>query len=570
MALDYFAPGVYVEEVDRGSRPIEGISLSVAGFIGFTEDVRGDAELFKPMMITNFDQYREYFAKPGSDGFTDENFYLPFAVQGWFLNGGGRCWVTSIGTKPPGANPPPPSEIALKMTTSSGKPSLSFNIKEADASESALALPSNSDRLKVVIQESTPKPLPEDVDENTESPINTGEFFDVLVVRGDAVLERFPHLTMNPNPDPAVADYVVTALESSEYVSIADISVSGQPLSRRPANGTYELTPPPYISPLNRFSRDITGQRDDRTGVQGIFEVDEVAMLACPDLMWVYQHGLMDLDQVHGIMEMLLSMCENSFPGPNYRMAVLDPPPVKPGKNDNRAVPPEQQKPQHVAQWLSIFNRRSQFGALYYPWIKVANPRNGGKPILVPPCGHMMGVWCRVDQSRGVFKAPANETPRGVIGLAYETNMREQELLNPVGINCIRNFASYNRGYKIWGARTLVEPENVQWRYISVRRLMSYIEKSIEIGTQWVVFEPNDMDLWERVKRTVNNFLEGLWRNGALFGSAPAEAFYVKCDASLNTHTTMMLGRLYVEVGVCPVRPAEFVIFRVSQWAPNQ
>jgi len=244
----------------------------------------------------------------------------------------------------------------------------------------------------VVIQESTPKPLPEDVDENTESPINTGEFFDVLVVRGDEVLERFPHLTMNPNPDPAVADYVVTALETSEYVSIANISVSGQPLSRRPANGTYELTPPPYISPLNRFSRDITGQRDDRTGVQGIFEVDEVAMLACPDLMWVYQHGLMDLDQVHGIMEMLLSMCENSFPGPNYRMAVLDPPPVKPGKDENRAVPPEQQKPQHVAQWLSMFNRRSQFGALYYPWIKVANPRNGGKPILVPPCGHMMGV----------------------------------------------------------------------------------------------------------------------------------------------------------------------------------
>ena len=245
-------------------------------------------------------------------------------------------------------------------------------------------------------------------------------------------------------------------------MSIADISVSGQPLSRRPANGTYELTPPPYISPLNRFARDITGQRDDRTGVQGIFEVDEVAMLACPDLMWVYQHGLMDLDQVHGIMEMLLSMCENSFPGPNYRMAVLDPPPVKPGKDENRACPPEQQKPQHVAQWLSMFNRRSQFGALYYPWIKVANPRNGGKPILVPPCGYMMGVWCRVDQSRGVFKAPANETPRGVIGLAYETNMREQELLNPVGINCIRNFASYNRGYKIWGARPLVEPDNVQ------------------------------------------------------------------------------------------------------------
>jgi phage tail sheath protein FI len=233
-------------------------------------------------------------------------------------------------------------------------------------------------------------------------------------------------------------------------------------------------------------------------------------------------------------------------------------------------VAPSRQRPADVAQWLGLFNRRSMFGATYYPWIKVADPRNGGRPKLVPPSGHMMGIWCRTDESRGVFKAPANETPRGVIGLAYETNMREQELLNPLGINCIRNFASYNRGLKVWGARTLVEPDNVQWRYISVRRLLSYIEKSIEIGTQWVVFEPNDPDLWARVTRTVSNFLERLWRDGALFGASPSEAFYVKCDGDLNTHDTIMLGRLYVEVGVCPVRPAEFVIFRISQWAPNQ
>jgi uncharacterized protein len=210
------------------------------------------------------------------------------------------------------------------------------------------------------------------------------------------------------------------------------------------------------------------------------------------------------------------------------------------------------------------------YGALYYPWIKVANPRNGGRPILVPPSGHMMGIWCRTDQDRGVFKAPANDTPRGVLGLAYETNMREQELLNPLGINCIRNFASYNRGIKVWGARTLVEPDNIQWRYISVRRLISYIEKSIEMGTQWVVFEPNDPDLWGRVNRTVTGFLTGLWRDGALFGGSPDQAFYVKCDGELNTHETIMKGRLYVEIGVCPVRPAEFVIFRISQWAPNQ
>lgn len=242
----------------------------------------------------------------------------------------------------------------------------------------------------------------------------------------------------------------------------------------------------------------------------------------------------------------------DAAPNPPNRMVVLD-------------TPYDINKPQEVVRWLNDdFCRRSMFAALYYPWVKVPNPRKNGKPILVPPSGHMMGVWSRTDESRGVYKAPANETPRGVNGLAYDCNFREQELLNPLGINCIRTFPG--RGIKVWGARTLVEPDKSEWRYISVRRLMSYIEKSIELGTQWVVFEPNDQDLWARVRRTVSNFLERLWREGALFGASPEQAYYVKCDETLNTPDTMILGRLYVEVGVCPVRPAEFVVFRVSQW----
>jgi uncharacterized protein len=569
MALDYFAPGVYIEEVDRGSRPIEGISMSVAGFVGFTEDVRGDADLFQPILITNWNQYLECFAKPGSDGFTDFDAYLPFAVQGWFQNGGGRCWVVSIGTKLPGTPAPDPQETATRLLTSSKKPALSLNLKPTETEGGLAALP-GTDRLLVTILESDPKPV-EDADPDDEPPFNTGEFFTMVVSSGDRVLETYPYLTMNSQVDTALADYVVDALESSEYLTVVDMSRDrGHPLSRRPANGRYEVAPPPYIAPVERLSRDLHGVRDERKGIQGLFEVDEVAMIACPDLMRAYQNRLLDLDQVHAIMEMMVSQCENSFPGPAYRMVVLDAPPVKLRRGEETPVLPEEQKPQDVAQWLSHYNRRSMFGALYYPWIKVANPRNNNRPIMIPPCGHMMGIWCRTDETRGVFKAPANETPRGVLGLAYETNMREQELLNPLGINCIRNFANYSRGYKVWGARTLVERDNIQWRYISVRRLISYIEKSIELGTQWVVFEPNDQDLWARVTRTVEGFLTRLWRDGALFGASPAEAFYVKCDGELNTPETMMLGRLYVEIGVCPVRPAEFVIFRISQWAPNQ
>ncbi|WP_218079687.1 phage tail sheath family protein [Anthocerotibacter panamensis] len=554
---DYFAPGVYVEELDRGSRPIEGVSTAIAGFVGFTEAIREDAELYKPMLVTNWSQYLRYFAAQGSDGFTDFNAYLPFAVYGYFLNGGGRCWVTSIGTQLPtnGTQAATPVQNSLQIQARGGsRPSLSFTLREQLMAGG----------VTVAILEGSPRALPDG--QSPDTPINTDEFFSVVIERGGQQVERFDHLTMNREVQPQVATYVVTALQSSAFVAVADNSQGRTALARRPANGQYELIPPPAPSQPDRFTRDVEGVRDDRTGVRGIFEIDEITMLACPDLMRAYQANLLDIEQVHGVMELMISLCEGGdTPNPPNRMVVLDAPPCK---ASGTPVAPEQVKPQDVAQWLDTFNRRSMFAALYYPWIKVPNPRNGGRPILVPPCGHMMGVWGRTDEARGVYKAPANETPKGVIGLAYETNFREQELLNPKGINCIRTFP--NRGIRIWGARTLVEPDKTEWRYISVRRLISYIEKSIELGTQWVVFEPNDQDLWMRVKRTISNFLERLWREGALYGAAPEQAFYVKCDEELNPPETMILGRLYVEIGIAPVRPAEFVIFRISQWSGQQ
>ena len=350
------------------------------------------------------------------------------------------------------------------------------------------------------------------------------------------------------------ATYVVEALKYSNYVTIQDLAQPGQPLARRPLNGEYDLYPPLPAYSGDQFAQEVEGDRDERTGVRGIFEIDDITMLAFPDLMRAYEAKLIDLDQVHGIMETMVSRTEGTLdgniPGANNQMVLLDP-------------PPDRVKPQEIVEWLEEFGRRSMYAALYYPWIKVPNPRNAGRPILVPPCGHMMGVWGRTDETAGVHKAPANEVPRGVIGLGYDVNFREQELLNPLGINCIRKLP--NRGIRVWGARTLVEPDKTEWRYISVRRLVNYIEKSIQDGTQWAVFEPNDQDLWSRVRRTVNAFLERIWREGALAGSSPKQAFYVKCDAENNPLETMILGRLYVDIGIAPVRPAEFVVFRVSQ-----
>lgn len=618
--LDYFAPGVYVEEVSRGSRPIQGISMSVAGFVGFTEDVRSSAELYRPTLITSWTQYLENFARVGSDGFTDFGAYLPFAIKGWFDNGGGRCWVVSMGTElpesvvnsrstqgpqslstpnnmqlsPAAAEPelatgseaanalaPADSEsvqspsdttyvpCCMEAMTTSQRPSLRFCLRP-DAPQSG--------RIMVVIQPDEPAEPP--ADSGTEM-FDTGEYFQIRIEKDSQKLEAFRHLTMAKSSEmdsdlQEMGTNVVDALrdpeKGSKYIYAEIVADPGLlPTARRPANGFVELACC-HQNPVSveSFGRRIYGTRKNRSGIQGLFEIDEVAMVACPDLMLAYQEGLLELDQVHGVMEAMITGCESSDPSPSYRMVVLDLPPVQIQKGDtagDTVVSPEQQKPQDAEAWLERFNRRSPFAALYYPWIKVLDPRSG-KPTLVPPCGHMMGIWCRTDETRGIHKAPANEQPRGILGLAYETNFREQEFLNPRGINCIRKFR--DRGHLVWGARTLAPPDDVDWRYISVRRLMSYLEKSIELGTQWAVFEPNDEDLWARVTRTVRNFLERIWREGALFGATPEEAFYVRCDAELNTSETMKLGLLYIEVGVAPVRPAEFVVFRVSQWDPTQ
>jgi hypothetical protein len=220
--------------------------------------------------------------------------------------------------------------------------------------------------------------------------------------------------------------------------------------------------------------------------------------------------------------------------------------------------------PQEVKEWrVEEAGYDSKYGALYYPWIKVANPARGGEPMLMPPSGHLAGIYARSDAERGVHKAPANEVVRGAIGLATQITKGEQDILNPLGINCIRAFPG--RGIRVWGARTL--SSDPAWRYINVRRLFNFVEESIEIGTQWVVFEPNDVDLWERVKRDITAFLTRVWRDGALFGTTPAEAFYVKCDEELNPVEVRDAGMLIIEIGLAPVKPAEFVIFRISQWA---
>ena len=215
---------------------------------------------------------------------------------------------------------------------------------------------------------------------------------------------------------------------------------------------------------------------------------------------------------------------------------------------------------------------KTDLAAVYFPWISVFDPAtklrepNSAGTIAVPPSGHMAGIYARVDSERGVHKAPANEVIFGALGVTQPLSKASQDLLNPKGVNCIRVL---NGNILVWGGRTVGGDANKDLKYINVRRTLLFIKESIDEGIQWAVFEPNTPDLWQKITRNVSAFLTIVWRSGALFGNTPQEAFYVKCDAETNPPELRELGQVVTEIGIAPVRPAEFVIFRISQIAPE-
>jgi len=302
-----------------------------------------------------------------------------------------------------------------------------------------------------------------------------------------------------------------------------------------------------------------SGGAGRRVGLDLLEEVDQIAIVAAP--------GLTDQAQ----QEALLSHCEKL----GDRVGILDPPDgisdlesltrfdAPPPPSSRRAVSSGDGTPSAPPPPPArAFVRKSNFAAAYFPWLKVPDwSAGGGALVSVPPSGHMAGVWARTDATRGVHKAPANEPIRGVVDLSYRVVDAEQDLLNDIGVNCIRTFSM--EGIRVWGSRTLFSDQ--EWRYLNVRRLFIMIEESIMIGTRWVVFEPNDRTLWKSISRDVSAFLTNLWRGGALMGRTPAEAFFVKCDEETNPPESIAAGKVVITVGIAPVMPAEFVIFNISQ-----
>ncbi|MFE2728205.1 phage tail sheath family protein [Kitasatospora sp. NPDC059327] len=508
----YLTPGVYVEEVQSGARPIEGVGTAVAAFVGFARS----GPFHEPTLVTGWDQYTQRFG-----GFT-EDAYLPHAVYGYFANGGGAAYVVRVGG----------SDLDSSAPAAAAGP------------EQRAARPVEFGGFLLAARPGVTGVSVEIADADGENPPE--DRFRLLVHRDGAVAETF-EVSARRN----VKGYLVAQARGSALIEVTEQRGTAQ---SRPANQTAALPDAPAAVPAPAAGSaarldpaEYVGDAAARTGLGGLETIDEITMVAVPDLMGSHQRGDIDAEGVRTVQLAVISHCEQM----GDRVAVLDAPPGL--------------SAQQVRTWRNDeAGYDSRYATLYYPWIRVFDPA-AGRNTTVPPSGHIAGVWARSDAERGVHKAPANEVIRGAVDLELRLSKGEQDLLNPIGVNCVRTFPG--RGIRIWGARTL--SSDPAWRYLNVRRLFNYLEESILLGTQWVVFEPNDDRLWSSIRRNVTAFLTEEWRGGALFGRTAAEAFYVKCDRDNNPQESIDQGRVICEIGVAPVKPAEFVVFRLAQFSDS-
>ncbi len=510
----YQSPGVYIRELS-GMKSIQAVGTSVVAFVGFTKTRPLDAQPGEPRLVTSWNQYVAEF------GDFVEGFHLPMSVYGYFQNGGGICYIISLLT--------------------ADERSSRASAKAAPARARSLSLPGSGEAVAATAEL---QPRVDGAVTVTVEHIGDSDDLFRLVARGPEGEESFDRLTMGKSKGARNLAEVLNA--ESKLLRARELDSPATLADRRPRAGTYRIDAAivPAAAPVAISQKELEGDPNGnpRTGLAGLSAIEDVTIVCMPDLMSASN------EDIAMYQKALVAHCEAM----KDRIAILDAP---------RGLSPQQ-----VRAWAKeTLNVNSSYAALYYPWVKVRNPLANGKgekTMLVPPSGLVAGVYARVDRERGVHKAPANEELFGVLDVERKITTPEQDMLNPEGINCIRNFPG--RGVRIWGARTLAGSES-EWRYINVRRLFCMLEESIYEGTQWAVFEPNDTDLWARLRRDIGAFLKRIWLQGALFGNTPEEAYYVKCDAENNPPETRENGELYIEVGVAPVKPAEFIIINFKQ-----
>lgn len=596
---EYLSPGVYVEEISTGPRPITGVATSTAGMVGVT--ARGP-DSGKPKLVTSLLDFHRLFGgflpRPSAadvataDGNGIRWWLLPLAVKGFFDNGGQRLYVKRI--VPPAADS---TRASAALTDEADETLLTTQAVQAGEGGNGLHAvlrlarsatygvvapddpPAGDPPATVTIQglgaivdtstvlfvpaDRTQQPSLHKVVSHAPAGANVTLTLDrapaAAAIKGDTlVLAGFrleivdappgvPRQTLTipsaPTAPAADLDDLATAVGAAPN-ALLTLSIDTDALPF--LSGRISRTDPGLpLATLDLSGGDsagggltsvdfigLDGGSGNRTGIQALEDIDEVAICAVP--------GVWAPDVLDG----LKTHCEIL----GDRFAVFDGPPDA----DLEAIRDFR---------ASMSTDRA---ALYYPWLRVPSPVGTGT-AQAPPSGHMIGVYADTDVRRGVHKAPANTVLRGIVpgaGLAADVTKREQDTLNPVGINVLRAFP--NLGQRVWGARTL-SGNDTRWQYVSVRRLFLFIEESLDEGLQWVVFEPNSEQLWASVRQSISAFLTGVWRSGALVGATAEEAFYVVCDRTTMTEDDIAQGRLICQVGVAPVFPAEFVIVRIQQ-----
>lgn len=373
--------------------------------------------------------------------------------------------------------------------------------------------------------------------------LDSARTLPIVVTVGDAITDGLDflqalfnaNLKINPDAKVTLRDALEHAASSSAKIraSSTDLDRSVNILladgndGQRPDASEYEGT--------------VDEATNIKTGLMAFEDIDDISIIAAPGSTLDYEADPTARDEATTIVNLLISHAERM----RYRIAVLD-------SGDN----------QSVAAVRAMRGRiDSSYAAFYYPWVRILDPVTRAE-ILLPPSGFVTGIYARNDINRAVYKAPANEVVNLAIGFEFLINKGQQEVLNPEGINCFRFFEG--RGYRLWGART--SSSDPEWKYVNLRRYFAYLEHSIDKGTQWAVFEPNGEALWANVRRTISDFLLNEWQNGALLGDKPEQAYFVRCDRTTMTQNDLDNGRLVCLIGVAPLRPAEFVIFRIGQW----
>ena len=580
---EYLSPGVYVEEYDSGATPMQGVSTSTAGFVGLAE--RGPI-MGQPQLVTSFADYKRMYGGYLSEAGYGSNRFLPYAVEQFFSNGGARAYImravpgdartgscVSGVLKISAANPgawaedlrvvvSPASKAKTQVLAVSGadltlKNADGFNAGDVvelyDGKTTAYATVKNV--LDKVITLDAPCSLDvADAKVGTVKYIKTCEI--TLTVRLGENVETFENLSLKPD---ALNDIVAkTAKSDLITVEVLESKAAPAPVKEKDKDGKEIPAPAPKAPSIVPFAlcggngadlvltlqggsngsvRTATPDaflgKDDgpgkRTGLQAFQENGNVSIMAIPGVT------------APEVQASLIAFCENK----KSCFAILD-------------VPMELKKTNDVANFRDMYD--STYAAMYHPWLEMYDA-GSKRSAYFPPSGAMAGIYARTDVERGVHKAPANEVVRGCTGLSCAYNEGEQDVLNPIGVNLIRAFTG--RGIRVWGARTI--SSNGLWKYLNVRRLFIYVEESIKANTSWVVFEPNSTELWDRVTRTIETFLSTCWRDGALAGSTPSEAFFVECGPTTMTQDDIDNGRLICQIGIAPVKPAEFVIFRITQ-----